>query len=236
MITMITMIVMRLAGGLENMAARSQLIDTGPLKRILRLQKVGVRGQRTRQIKRTQPQHRIHRHVGVLRTMNTRCAVDGADGALDAGQIRLLHQIRFVEDDHIGKAHLHGRLLQLAQMLLKVPRIDHRDDRIKRELCLEVLIQEEGLRDRPRIRHTSGLDEHMIKPLATLEQLPQHTNQITAHRAADATIAGLKDFLFSADHQLVIHAHFAELVFDDRDTPAMVLGQDAVEQRGLARA
>ena len=100
-----------LTSSLKNVAARSQLIDTGPLKRILRLQEVGVRGQRTRQIKRTQPQHRIHRHVGVLRTMDTRCAVDGADSAFDAGQVRLLHQIRFVKDDHVGKAHLYGRLL-----------------------------------------------------------------------------------------------------------------------------
>ena len=121
-------------------------------------------------------------------------------------------------------------------MLLKVTRIDHRDDRIKRELCLEIVIEEKGLRDRPRIRHAGGLNQHMIKPLATLKQLAQHANQITAHRAADAAVAGLKDFLFSTDHQLVIHAHFAELVFDDCDTPAMILGQDAVEERGLARA
>src|SRR5690606_31919872 len=107
---------------------------------------------------------------------------------------------------------------------------------IDHELVAQVIIEEEGLRHRPWIGHAGGFDQGMVEAVATLEQLAQHTDQVAAHRAADAAIAGFEDLLFSADHQLVIHAHFPELVLDHGNALAMLVRKDAVEQRGLARA
>ncbi len=60
--------------------------------------------------------------------------------------------------------------------------------------------------------------------------------EVAAHRAADAAVGGLEDFLFGADDDLVVDADFAELVLDDGDALAVLLGQDAVEEGRLARA
>jgi hypothetical protein len=43
-----------------------------------------------------------------------------------------------------------------------------------------------------------------------------------------------KDFLVGLDDQLVVHADFAEFIFDHGDAAAVLFGEDAVEQRGLA--
>ena len=117
-----------------------------------------------------------------------------------------------------------------------MPRIDQCDDGIDDELRFQVIVQKERLRHRARVGHAGGFDQHMVKALAALEQLPQHANQITAYGAADAAVAGLEYFFFGTDDQLMIHTDFTELVFNDRDAPAMVLGQDAIEQRGFTRA
>ena len=122
------------------------------------------------------------------------------------------------------------------QVLLEVPRIHQRDDGIDHELVLQVIVQEEGLRHRAGVGHAGGLDQDVVEALAALQQLAQHADQVTAHRAADAAIAGLEDLLFGADDQLVVHAHLAELVLDHGDALAVVLRQDAVQQCGLAGA
>jgi hypothetical protein len=60
--------------------------------------------------------------------------------------------------------------------------------------------------------------------------------RIAAHRAADAAVVGLEELLLGADHELAVDADLAELVLDDRDPLAVLLRQDAVEQRGFSGA
>ena len=79
--------------------------------------------------------------------------------------------------------------------------IDQRDDRIEREVLLQLLVDEEGLRHRPGIGKARGLDQDGVEAVAALAQLRQDADQIAAHGAADAAIAGLEDLLVGADHQ-----------------------------------
>src|SRR5262249_11550778 len=59
-------------------------------------------------------------------------------------------------------------------------------------------------------------------------------HEIAAHRAADAAIVHLEHFLIGADDEVVVDADFTEFVDDDGVFLAVILRQDAVEQRGLA--
>ncbi len=88
----------------------------------------------------------------------------------------------------------------------------------------------------PGIGQARGLDEHVVEAIAPLAQLVEHADQVAAHRAADAAVGGLEDLLLGADHQLVIDRHLAELILDHGDALAVLLREDPVEQRGLARA
>ena len=100
---------------------------------------------------------------------------------------------------------------------------------------LQFLVDEERLRDRPRIGQAGGLDQDRIEAITPLAQLAEDPDQVAAHGAADAAVAGLEDLLVGTDHQFVVHADLAEFIFDHGDALAMILGQDAIEQGGLAR-
>jgi len=67
-------------------------------------------------------------------------------------------------------------------------------------------------------------------------QAIEDAHQIAAHRAADAAIVHLEDFFVGADDQIIVDADLAELVDDHGVFLAVRLGQDAVEQGGLAGA
>ena len=114
-------------------------------------------------------------------------------------------------------------------------RIDQRHDGIERELMLEVVVEEEGLRDRTGVGHARGLDDDVVEAVAALEQLAEDAQQVAAHRAADAAVVGLEDLLLGADDELVVDADLAELVLDDGDALAVLLREDAVEEGRLAR-
>src|SRR5690606_6640924 len=53
---------------------------------------------------------------------------------------------------------------------------------------------------------------------------------------ADAAVVHFEHILVGADDQVVVDADLAELIDDDGVTLAVVLGEDAVEQGGLACA
>ncbi len=69
-----------------------------------------------------------------------------------------------------------------------------------------------------------------------LHQALHHADQVAAHRAADAAVVHLEHFFVGADDQVVVDADLAELVDDHGVALAVVLGEDAVEQGGLAGA
>jgi sulfur carrier protein ThiS len=58
---------------------------------------------------------------------------------------------------------------------------------------------------------------------------------IAAHGTTDAAVVHLKDFLIRANNEFVVNADFAEFIFDDGDALAVLLGQDAVQQRSFSR-
>lgn len=77
----------------------------------------------------------------------------------------------------------------------------------------------------------------MIVELAlALHQPVEDADQVAAHGAADAAVVHLEHFLVGADDEITIDAGLAELVDDDRELLAVVFGQNAIEERGLAGA
>ncbi|MCY1550091.1 hypothetical protein D9M68_863100 [compost metagenome] len=129
-------------------------------------------------------------------------------------------------------------LVQLRHRMLGV---DQRDDRIQQVGLADLFIDEEGLSHGRGVGQPGGLDDHAVEAraavLATRRQLAEDAHQIAAHGAADAAVVHLDDLLALFLHQqFVVDAGFAELVFDHCNLVAVLLLQDAVQQRGLAAA
>lgn len=201
----------------------------------MRLQKRAVDGQRALQIEGADIEHAIDGYIRILRAENTSCAVDGANPTLDAFELGFTDEIGLVEQNDVREGNLLARLFHFIEMFLDVSRINQRDDGIKQELLLEVIVQKKCLCNRARVRHAGGFDNDVIELVTALQQLSENTQQIATYGAADAAIVGLEDFFFGTDYQLVIHTDLTEFVFDDRDALAVVLREDAIEKGGLSR-
>ena len=107
--------------------------------------------------------------------------------------------------------------------------IDERDDSVKRELRVKLVVHEERLSDRPGIGQPCGLHQHIVELVAALHEIAEYANQVSAHRAADAAIRHLKDLLVSVDDERLIDADFPILVLDHGNALAVLLTQDPVE-------
>ena len=108
--------------------------------------------------------------------------------------------------------------------------------RVELGLRADVLVDEEGLRHRRRIGEAGGLDDDGVELALAPHQPVDDADQVAAHGAADAAVVHLEHFLVGADDQLVVDADLAEFVDDHGVFLAVRLGQDAVEQGGLAGA
>lgn len=118
--------------------------------------------------------------------------------------------------------------------------VDHRDHRVQAVVLGDVVVHEERLAHRAGIGHARGFQDDAFEiqgaGLALGAQVGQGAHQVATHRAADAAVGQLDDFLVAVLHQqVVVDAFRPEFVFDDGNAAAVEFGQDAFEQGGLAR-
>jgi len=169
-----------------------------------------------------------------------RARIHVAQAMLQLVRFLLLDEIRLGKEDAVGEADLRSRFIVLVERLLAVLRIDHGYHCVEEELVVDLLVHEERLRHGPRICQSGGLDDHAIElelPLpALLAEVAEDAHEVAAHGAAQATVVHLDDLLLLVLHQdVVVDAGLAELVLDDGDLLAVLLGENPVQQRRLAR-
>ena len=158
--------------------------------------------------------------------------------------VRCVDEVDLVDHDAVRADDLVDRLVvtavehQIVEVRADMLRVDHRDDRVERDLLRDRIVEEEGLRDRIRIGEAARLDDDVIEPVGARDEHPHDPHEILAHRAdaAHAAVGHLVDFLGRFEHEAAVDADLAELVLDHRDLAAVLLAQDVVQQRGLARA
>jgi hypothetical protein len=109
-------------------------------------------------------------------------------------------------------------------------------DRVQPQPGADLVIDEERLGHRRRVCQAGGLHDDPVEGVAAAHECAEDADEIAANGAADASVVHLEDLFLRVQYERVVHAHLAELVLDDRDPAAVLLGQDPVEQCGLARA
>src|SRR5262249_44343057 len=100
----------------------------------------------------------------------------------------------------------------------------------------DIVVHEERLRHRGRIREARGLENDGVELAFPAHQPVDDAHEVAAHGAADAAVVHLEDFFIGADDEVVVDADLAELVDDDGVLASMLFRQDAVEQGGFAGA
>ena len=136
----------------------------------------------------------------------------------------------------IGKGDLVFRLAAVFQAQWQVFGVNERDNSVELGLRANIVIHKECLGDRNRISQTRSFHQNRIKAAGAAHQAFHHTDQVTAHGAADATIVHFIDFFVGFHNQIIVDTDLAEFIDDHCIFLAMVFGQNAVQKRGFARA
>ena len=158
------------------------------------------------------------------------------DARLDLIELVLRDEIGLVEQDDVREGDLVLGFRCVLQPVEKPARIRDRHHRVELRGSPDIRVDEESLGDGRRVGKPGRLDDDGVELSLALHQPLDDADEIAAHGAADAAIVHLEDFLVGADHELVVDADLAELIDDDREFSPVLLGEDAVEQGGLAGA
>ena len=182
------------------------------------------------------PQHLVERNLRALRVMQPGVGIDAADARLDLAQFASLTRSVLLSRITSAKAIWFFASGASFSRSLQPLGVGHGHDRIELGLLADLFVDEEGLRHRRRIGEPRGLHDDGVELALAPHQPVDDADQVAAHGAADAAVVHLEHFLVGVDHQVVVDADLAEFVDDHGVFLAVRLGQDAVEQRGLAGA
>ncbi|MNQ86837.1 hypothetical protein D3C85_1020390 [compost metagenome] len=180
-------------------------------------------------------QHQFQRHVAVAAFQQPGIGVEPA--RLEGFDLLTADPVHLVQDDDVRHIQLlHGQLRHVAFEALELLGVDHREDAVDGQRLAELRIAQ-GVGDLRWIRHSAGLDHDVLRPiLPVVQQAAELFNEITLHSAADAAVGQADGGLGLADDQLAIDIDGTEVVDHHRHAQAVVAGEDAVQQGGLAGA
>jgi hypothetical protein len=220
----------------ERVLAGRERIRAGPFERILRLEKLWIELGGAAEIESAHVEHAVEVNVAIFRAMDPRDAVDSFDSSFEGIELGGRHEIRLVEQDHVGKANLLHGFVIAVEMLGNVFRVDDGHDRVEPEALLDFVVSEKRLRHGGWIRHASRLDQNAVQLVFAFQQPAENTNEIAANTAADAAVVHLEQLFLALNDQLMIDADFAEFVFNHGELFAVVLSENPVEERGFSSA
>ena len=220
----------------QGVVARVEMEGTAPFEGQSLLQKITIQGKLVAQIEGMQVDHLIDRQIGLLGMQHLGDRVDGSDLALEVGQFVHCDEVGLVEDDAVGESDLRLGLGGIVQMEGNVLGVDQSDDAVEAEALFDLFVAEEGLGDGAGIGQAGGFDQHVVELVPALHELAKNADEVAANGAAKAPVVHFKDLFVGLDDQFVVDADLAEFVLDDGDALAVVGGQDAIEQGGLAGA
>ncbi len=204
------------------------------------IQKIRINVELGIQVETLQIEHLRQGHFPEMHHFLGRTRIHVLEAVLQSIQVLGGNQVGLADEDLVGKTHLTTRLLAVIELLGCVFGVNQGQDRIEQKSLCNLIVHEKGLRYRPRIGQTGGLDHDAVKteqPLATLgSQQLQGGSQILANGATNTPIAHLNDLLVRVRHQdVVVDVLFTKLVLDHGDLLAVGLGQHTLEQGGFAR-
>ena len=147
-----------------------------------------------------------------------------------------VNQICLVDNDDIGEGDLIFRLGGIVQAKREMFGVNQSDDGIKRCFGAHVFVHEEGLRYGGWISEACRFNQNTVETSAALQKVLNHTDEVSAHGAADATVVHFIDFFVGLNDQIIVDTDLAELVDDNRKLLPVIVGKDAVKKRGFARS
>ena len=197
-----------------------------------------------------------HGHVALRRLDDDGLGLQAADEGLELGELLGRHEVGLVEDDRGAELELldeQGLDVLLVDVLLEqvlaavelvehTGGVDHRHDVVERERCTareQALVAEarDGVGDGDGLADAGGLDDDIVE-VARVGDAVELAGEVLGERAADAAVGHGDELVGLRERALLdqggVHVDLADIVHDDGGANALVVGEDLVEERGLA--
>ncbi len=172
--------------------------------------------------------------IGILSPVDFGHGIHLTDTFFQSIQFGGRNQICFVQDQHISKGDLFLGFAAVIQVEKDMFGIDQCDNAVQTVFLFDFLVREKGLGHGTGIGQAGGFDQHVIEFVFPFVEAAENADQVAADGATDTAIVHFKNFFVAADDQFLVHADFAEFVFDHGDAFAVLFGQDAVEEGGFS--
>jgi len=202
---------------------------------VLFMRRLGRQGQRRQQIARFDVQNVTDLDLSVAGAMDAGERIDFTKALGGVFQFRWRNEIDFVQQDDIGESDLSGGFSAVSQLLVQMFRIYDRHNRVEPQ-PLGQFGGTKGVGDRARVGQAGCFDQDIIEAFLFPQQRAETFDQVAADPATKTAIIQFEDFFIDTNDQLVVDANRAELVDDDRALVTVLLRDQVVEERGLARA
>ncbi len=219
----------------------------------------GGRGGHAVEVEQARVDEFVQVHVPVVAGEHPGAGVDAPDDAGKPAQFLLGELCGLVQQHDVAEFNLFDDqalevvfpdvfLLQgraAAEFVLHPERIHHRGDAVHvRKGVLHVLRGEgrhgaDGLGDGGRLADAAGLDDDVVE-LAAAGDFRQLGHQVHLEGAADAAVLQGHEALVRRAHdaaffdEAFVNIHFADVVDHDGELDALAVGEDAVQEGGLA--
>ena len=226
----------RMVADAKLVGAGGEFIDAGPFEGILGLEKAGIEVGGAAEVKAADVQHAVEGEGAVARAVDPGRRVHAVQARLEPVEVGGAREVGLVEENDVGEGDLLLRLPAVVEMLGDVPGVDDGDNAVEAIGVADFGVAEERLRHGAGVGQAGGLDEHAVEAVLALEEPAEDAEQVAAHGAAEAAVVHGEDLLVGLDDELVIDAHLAEFVLNDGDPAAVLFGENAVQQGGLAGA
>ena len=220
----------------EFVGADGEGVGAGPFEGVFGLEELGVDVDGATEVEAADVEDVVERDVGVLGAVDFRDGVNGAYPEFEGVEFGGGDEVGFVENDDVGEGELLDGFVVGAEVLEDMFGVDDGDDSVEAEVGLHFVVGEKRLRDGTGIGEAGGLDENAVELVLALHETAEDADEIAADGAADAAVVHLEELFVGLDDELVIYADLAEFVFDDGEFLAVLLGEDAIEERGFAGA
>ena len=164
-----------------------------------------------------------------------RLRLDLPDRGLNPSQLAGANEIALVEQNDVAVTKLIARSLALEAVEAEVGGIGNGDDRVDAHVVPQFRAQKRE-NHRQWIGDAACFDDQVIESAVAVEQAKDRVQEIVVYRTADAAVFQLEHVGVGGGDQIAVDAELAQLVDDDPDAQALLVGKDMLDQRGLAAA
>ena len=199
------------------------------------VEKFWVNGEFVLQVEDVHVEEFLEIDLGMVGAKNLRLRVEFGEFGFDEGDLHVIDEIDFVEQEVVGHHDLFASRFLVLHLSEDLFGIDDGDDGVEADEFLQRRDVRKSLRNGAGVGDARRFDQDVVEA-AFFQKFLDAFNEVFADGAADAAITHFEEFVFLVFNELAVNTNFADFVDDNSKFIIVLPAQYIVEKGGFARA